>query len=296
MRHSVILANFNGGKYLNEAIRSVLMQQNAEFDLILIDDGSTDSSLEIMRDFELNYPDKIKILVHDENKGQGAGFNSGFSQATGELVSFIDSDDIWYPHKLSAVEQTYILNPDAVLLHHNLHLMREAEVAQELFMDMMAMGDLCKRLQNTQTPLSQWPPFAPTSGLTLPSRVLSKMWPCPEVRFCADMYPTFAAVPMGSIIADYRALGAYRVHSDNNYHGVDNFDAWNFFYREIVPSLRRYFAEAGLVDVIEFRDPVGVNQQGFLGMLLKIADVSPRMLWRQIRKIARLAKRNRNVC
>jgi len=290
MKHSVILANFNGSRFLKEAIQSVLMQRDAVFELILIDDGSTDSSLEIMRGFELKHPDKIQILVHDENRGQGAGFNSGVSQATGELVSFIDSDDIWCPHKLNAVEKTYTLNPDAVLLHHNLHLIREAEVTQEMFMDMMAMGDLFKRIQNTQIPLSQWPPFAPTSGLTFPREVLFKMWPCPEVRFCADMYPTFAAVPMGPIIADYRALGAYRIHPDNNYHGKVDFDAWDFFYKEIVPSLRRYYAEANLVDLIEVKDQVSGNQASRLKMLGRIADVSPRVMWRYLRKVLQRVK------
>lgn len=293
MKHSVILANFNGSRFLKEAIQSVLMQKDAELELILVDDGSTDSSIEIMRSFELSHPDKIIITVHDENRGQGAGFNSGLSLVKGELVSFIDSDDIWYPHKLQSVEDLYSLNPNAVLLHHNLHFLKGSEVTKQMILDTMAMGDLSARIQNTKTPLKQWPPFAPTSGLTFPSKVLSKMLPCPEVRVCADMYPTFAVVPMGPIIADYRALGAYRIHAHNNYHGAVNFDAWDFFYKEIVPSLRRYYAEANFVDVIEVKDQVSDNQTNCRKMISTIADVSPRVVWS---RLCNLLQRVKSIC
>jgi glycosyltransferase involved in cell wall biosynthesis len=287
MKHSVILANYNGSKYLNEAIQSVLMQRDAEFELILVDDSSTDSSMEIMRGFKLSHSDKIQILAHDRNRGQGAGFNSGFSLVSGELVSFIDSDDIWYPNKLHAVEQLHSLNPDAVLLHHNLHIIHENEFTQQMIMDMMAMGDLSERIKKTKTPIQHWPRFAPTSGLTFPSRVLSRMWPCPEVRFCADMYPTFAVAATGPIVADYRALGAYRVHAENHFYAKANFDLWEFFYKEIVPSLRSYFSEANLVDIIEMKNISSNNQVTRPGIIDKIADISPRVMWRQLRKFVR---------
>lgn len=290
MKHSVILANYNGSKYLQEAIQSVLMQQDAEFEMILIDDCSTDNSFEIMSGFKLAHPDKVQILAHGRNRGQGAGFNSGFSLVTGELVSFIDSDDIWYPNKLHAIEQLYAINPEAVLLHHNLHLMQGCTILQQMIVDIMVMGDLAGRIQKSKTPIYHWPRFAPTSGLTFPSKVLSKILPCPEVRFGADMYPTFAAAPMGPIVADYRALGAYRVHSENNYYGKSNFDLWEFFYKEIVPWLRMYFEKSNLVDVIEIRNLAINNQMSRRGMIDKVADISPRMIWRKLRKVVKKFK------
>jgi glycosyltransferase involved in cell wall biosynthesis len=284
MKHSVILVNYNGGKYLEEAIQSILAQQDAEFELILVDDCSTDNSLEIVRGFKLTHPNKVQILVHDRNRGQGAGFNSGFSLVTGELVSFIDSDDIWYPNKLHAMEQLHASNPDAVLLHHNLHLMRGHEIEQQLIVDLMVMGDLAGRIEKYQTPLDHWPRFAPTSGLTFPSKVLSRMLPCPEVRFCADMYPTFAAVLMGPVVADYRAFGAYRAHSANNYHGKADFDLWEFFEKEIMPSFRVYCEGTELVNVIDIANMAMNKRRGRRGILDRIVDISPRVLWRRLCK------------
>ena len=284
MKHSVILANYNGGKYLAEAIQSVLEQQDAEYELILVDDCSTDNSLEIMSGFKLTHPSKVQILVHDRNRGQGAGFNSGFSLVTGDLVSFIDSDDIWYTNKLHAMEQLYALNPDAVLLHHNLHLMRGHEIEQQMIVDLMVMGNLAGRIKNSKTPLHHWPRFAPTSGLTFPSKVLSRMLPCPEVRFCADMYPTFAAVLMGPVIADYRAFGAYRAHSENNYHGKADFDLWEFFEKEIMPSFRVYCEGTDSVNVIDLANMAMNKQRDRRGIIDRIADLSPRVLWRRLRR------------
>ncbi len=96
VHHSVILANYNGAEFLEQAIRSVL-EQDASLELILVDDGSTDGSPAIMQDFAMRYPDRVRVKVHAVNKGQGAGFNTGCAAARGELVSFIDSDDVWMP-------------------------------------------------------------------------------------------------------------------------------------------------------------------------------------------------------
>ena len=74
MLHSVILANYNGSKYLAETIQSVLEQESADYEFILVDDGSTDSSLEIMREYERIHPNRRNVLVHETNRGQGAGF------------------------------------------------------------------------------------------------------------------------------------------------------------------------------------------------------------------------------
>jgi glycosyltransferase involved in cell wall biosynthesis len=90
---SVVLPVFNGEAFLGEAIESVLAQTWSPVELIVVDDGSTDRSGEIARAYPLSY-------VHQENSGVAAARNRGVEAAQGELLSFIDQDDVWLPEKL----------------------------------------------------------------------------------------------------------------------------------------------------------------------------------------------------
>lgn len=93
---SVILPVFNGERFLEEAIRSVYAQDGAPIELLVIDDGSTDSSSEIVGTVA---PDAR--VIEQENTGPAAARNRGLSEARGEYLAFIDADDVWAPNKLS---------------------------------------------------------------------------------------------------------------------------------------------------------------------------------------------------
>jgi glycosyltransferase involved in cell wall biosynthesis len=88
---SVIVPVYNTEKYLRECIDSILCQTYSNFELILIDDGSTDDSLSICSAYRTN--SKV-VVLHQENKGQSAARNKGLSVAKGEFITFVDSDDL----------------------------------------------------------------------------------------------------------------------------------------------------------------------------------------------------------
>jgi len=93
---SIIIPVFNGEKYLAEAIESVMSQSYENKEIIVIDDGSTDSTYDIVK----KYAPQI-IYHYQENAGTGAARNKGISVATGEVIAFLDADDIWKPDKLT---------------------------------------------------------------------------------------------------------------------------------------------------------------------------------------------------
>lgn len=109
-RVSVICAFYNGERFLEESIESVLAQSYPDFELLLVDDGSRDGSSETALDFARKNSSKIRYLEHDghANRGISATRNLGLEMARGEFVAFIDSDDIWRPNKLR--EQVAILD------------------------------------------------------------------------------------------------------------------------------------------------------------------------------------------
>ena len=114
-RVSVICIFYNEEKYLAEAIDSVLAQDFADFELLLVDDGSSDRSTAFARDYAARFPERIHYLEHPghTNRGMSATRNLGFRHARGDLIACMDGDDRWRPARLS--EQVAILDahPDA---------------------------------------------------------------------------------------------------------------------------------------------------------------------------------------
>ena len=92
---SVIIPNYNYARFLSEAIESVLAQSYKPIEIIVVNNGSTDNSLEVLNSFE----NRIRI-IDQPNLGQSGSRNSGLSQATGEYIAFLDADDIWHPKKI----------------------------------------------------------------------------------------------------------------------------------------------------------------------------------------------------
>jgi glycosyltransferase involved in cell wall biosynthesis len=117
-RVSVISIFFNAETFFAEAIESVIAQSFRDWELLLIDDGSTDTSTEIAKRYARQYPGQIHYLEHPghANRGMSATRNLGIAHAGGEFIGFIDSDDVWNPNKLA--EQVEILDrePDVDLV------------------------------------------------------------------------------------------------------------------------------------------------------------------------------------
>ncbi|WP_224996722.1 glycosyltransferase family 2 protein [Cesiribacter sp. SM1] len=100
---SIITCFLNTERYLAEAVESVLAQEYTNWELLLIDDGSTDNSTELAKKFAAQYPGKIVYLEHEGhiNRGSSASRNAGIEKASGELIAFLDADDVWRPQLLS---------------------------------------------------------------------------------------------------------------------------------------------------------------------------------------------------
>jgi glycosyltransferase involved in cell wall biosynthesis len=103
---SVVLPVFNGQRFLAQAIESVLAQTWSPVELVVVDDGSTDGSAEIARRYPVRY-------VHQENAGVAAARNRGIAESGGELVSFIDQDDLWLERKLELQVEALARDPEA---------------------------------------------------------------------------------------------------------------------------------------------------------------------------------------
>jgi glycosyltransferase involved in cell wall biosynthesis len=99
---SVIVIFFNAEKFLQEAILSVVAQTYDTWELLLVDDGSNDTSTAIASQYAEHYPGKVRYLEHEghRNRGMSAARNLGIHHAKGAYIAFLDADDVWLPHKI----------------------------------------------------------------------------------------------------------------------------------------------------------------------------------------------------
>jgi len=120
---SVIIPCYNSEKFLKKAVDSVRKQSLEEIEIILIDDGSTDKTSTLLQSYKME-DNRIEIISHSKNQGLGAARNNGISNANGEYLFFLDSDDYIHPNFLESLydkaqtENTDILQAQ-ILIHHN---------------------------------------------------------------------------------------------------------------------------------------------------------------------------------
>jgi glycosyltransferase involved in cell wall biosynthesis len=107
---SVIIPTFNRGWIIKEAIDSVLAQDFSDFELIVVDDGSSDDTAEILAEFSRDIQ-----VIRQSNRGVSAARNRGIEASAGRWIAFLDSDDLWRPQKLSRQVAFFDAHPDAMI-------------------------------------------------------------------------------------------------------------------------------------------------------------------------------------
>lgn len=105
---SIVIANYNHGQFLEEAILSVINQNCHDYELIIIDGGSTDNSVEIIK----KYTDKLSWWISEKDKGQSDAFNKGFGRAKGQFYFWLNADDLLLPKSLEYAQKAILKYPN----------------------------------------------------------------------------------------------------------------------------------------------------------------------------------------
>jgi glycosyltransferase involved in cell wall biosynthesis len=113
-RVTIIMPAYNAAETIGDSIESVLQQTYRNWELIVIDDCSTDKTFEIVQSYSNT---QIKLLRLEENKGISAARNAGVREASGEYIAFLDSDDLWLPKKLEIQIIYHRANPSCMISH-----------------------------------------------------------------------------------------------------------------------------------------------------------------------------------
>jgi glycosyltransferase involved in cell wall biosynthesis len=189
-RLSVVIPTWNRARLVCEAVESVLRQEGGDLEVIVVDDGSTDGTAEAI---ERRFGKSVKLLRMATRSGVGAARNEGVGQATGDLLAFLDSDDLWLPGKLKAELDVLERFPDAEAIFSDSRFIADGQfVGTSRFADNGALAATGGRAQWVDD--SPWLWTIPrngisTCGITLCRRAVTKLGQplfATDLHFCED--------------------------------------------------------------------------------------------------------------
>jgi glycosyltransferase involved in cell wall biosynthesis len=216
---SILINNYNYGDYLGDAIDSALAQTYAPIEVIVVDDGSTDHSDQILA----AYHDRVTV-VKQANGGQAAAFNTGFAQSRGEIICFLDADDWFAPDKVMQVVTRLQADPALGWCFHALAMwhVQTGERVNTSVTGRSGVYDIRQPMQRGK--LTGYLPInVATSGLCFRRSLLQQLLPMPEmIRITSDDYLKYAAFGLTAgdvVLAD---LATQRLHGNNAYTARDD--------------------------------------------------------------------------
>jgi hypothetical protein len=122
---SIALCTYNGEQYLEQQLDSFVSQTRPPDELIVCDDRSSDSTVEIVKRFADRAPFPVRVSVNEENLGSSRNFSKAIELCTGDLILLADQDDVWLPRKLETIENAFRANADAGLVFSDAELVDE---------------------------------------------------------------------------------------------------------------------------------------------------------------------------
>jgi hypothetical protein len=212
---SVVINNYNYGRYVGQAIDSALQQSYPCVEVIVVDDGSTDGSRAVIE----GYGRRI-IPVYKANGGQASALNAGYEESQGEIVLFLDADDRLRPAIVEAIVHTFQANPTLVKVQYRLALVDGNGAPTGAVMPPwnrpLPNGYLRQRVLAFPDDIV----WLPTSGNAFAAEALGRIFPIPEAAYpiCADYYLLNMSALLGPVASLEQVGGCYRVHGANADH------------------------------------------------------------------------------
>jgi glycosyltransferase involved in cell wall biosynthesis len=209
---SAIITTYNYARYLPFAINSVLNQTYSPIEIIVVDDGSTDHTREVLAQY------KGRILaVSTDNGGQGHAFNVGISKASGELIMLLDADDMWRPEKVQLMVEFAATHPKAAMLYHRYQNIDRFDAYYPTPPQPVTLINGDFRRKYLQSGGSWESPIA--SVLTLRAEHIRRAVPLPTyaVREGADTIITDYCVLTSEVASLPDSLTLRRLHGSNHY-------------------------------------------------------------------------------
>jgi glycosyltransferase involved in cell wall biosynthesis len=207
---SVVMPTYNGEKYLPRALESLLQQNDPSMEVIAVDDGSSDQTVEILKSYEgrLN----IKVVLRPHQGNWVVSTNEGLRQAQGRYVGFLHQDDFWLPHRLSRLREVMSAHPALPVYLHAVRFVDEHECSLGLWR--------CPLPDRSPVPPSTWfPRLLVQNFIAIPAPIFvralfERMGPLKEeLTYTADWAFWLRLATENSACYLNEPLAAFRIHS-----------------------------------------------------------------------------------
>jgi glycosyltransferase involved in cell wall biosynthesis len=214
---SILINNYNYARFLGVAIDSALTQSYPSTEVLVVDDGSTDNSREVISRFGNRV-----TAIFKENGGQASSFNAGVSACRGDILCFLDADDFFHTKKVSRVVEFFQergLKSKPIMMHHLLAVQNESGEdiedkpygkTHESPMNLYAFAKRHNFL---------WYQAGPTTSISINRALADRLFPIPEkgVRISGDDFIVCGASLLADVYSMPEILGGYRIHQKNNW-------------------------------------------------------------------------------
>lgn len=218
---SIIITNYNYGHFLANAIDSALHQHYHSIEVIVVDDGSTDNSHQVMHCYG-----KQILPIFKSNGGQASAINAGFYQSHGDIIIFLDADDMLLPDTVQRIVDVYRLKPESAKVMYRLEVIdangnRIGELRPHAHLPLHS-GDLQQHVLTFPFDMI----WMATSGNSFSAAVLKQILPIPEKEYpiLADYYLSMIAALFGPVVFLEDVGAYYRVHANNNHEKTRDID------------------------------------------------------------------------
>lgn len=263
---SILINNYNYGRYLSQAIDSALAQDYPQLEIIVVDDGSQDESSDVLA----RYSEKQIKVIFKANGGQASAFNAGFLASSGNIICFLDADDYFYETKIKHMVETFQRNHDVGWIFHELAYVDSD--CNHLSIDRHNRLQTSERVDFRQIFYAgrRFSHSIPC-GLCFRRAVLSKILPMPESSgvTISDNYIKYAALGLspGIFLAD--RLAVQRIHDSNIY----TFRADALALRAEINIKTGFYLRQNFPDISLFADKVFSRGCGAMLAQRGISDV-----------------------
>lgn len=212
----VLITNHNYGEFVTKAIDSARAQNHPHVRIIVVDDGSTDNSPDVLS----GYADAVEVVLK-ENGGQASAINAGMERCRGDVVMMLDADDVLRPYAASKVAAAFAADPNVVKVQTLMEVIdadgRPTGATKPPRHRPMLNGDM--RQAELAFPFDL--PWVPTSGNAFRTVPLRRILPIPEADYplCAESYLIHLAALLGPVVSISEPGTLYREHGRNHYDG-----------------------------------------------------------------------------
>lgn len=263
----VVIDNYNYARFLTDAIESALSQTHPRVHVIAVDDGSTDTSRDVLRAFG----DRIEVVLK-ENGGQASALNAGFARCGGDIVIPLDADDVLLPNAVALAAAAFAADPRTVKVQYRMRVIdasgRPTGAVKPAAHLSLPQGDVGRAELVFPFDLV----WLRNGANAFRADALRRILPIPEREFaeCADWYLAHLMPLLGPVVSVEDIAACYRVHGANRYEpqqpALD------------LAHVRQTIAYAAVTTraLERFRDELGLERP--YDSILSVADLSNRLI------------------